>query len=248
MNITGIHNLPYIDLSAHIDLKSYDDLHGEICSGFAKARHLAIHGSHVINEGSINSTGQGFKFKPLYQAYSEFQALDKSHPIKKAAHGLDHNQLTTYLKYVLGGYDLYSRYVLFENCKDEILLEHAAYFFPKIMSWIEDLKTNNIFKSVEGATFFLLEAGGIPLEHCDPASSEENRKFTPEFIHIKTDLDRPFYLIDPASREKTYINTRASWWNERDWHGGEPISKPTYTFRIDGKFTEEFRNRILKND
>jgi hypothetical protein len=69
----------------------------------------------------------------------------------------------------------------------------------------------------------------------------------PEFIHIKTDLDRPFYLIDPLSKEKTYITTRAAWWNERDWHGGEPILKPTYTFRVDGTFTNEFKEKILKN-
>ena len=241
-NITGIRNRPYFDLKDHIDLQSYDNLHSEICRGFVKASHLIINGSQIINDGSINPGN----FKPLYEAYKDFQSLPYSDPLKQAAQGLDYNQLTTYLKYAFGGYDLYSRYVLFEECKEEIILGEIAEYFPNVIKWIKDLK-GPIFQTIQGASFFLLEAGGIPYEHRDPATSEESLKCTPEFLHIKTDLDRPFYLIDPATREKTYITTRASWWNERDWHGGEPILRPTYNFRIDGVFTNEFKERLFKN-
>jgi hypothetical protein len=243
LTITGINQSPYIDLTDYIDLAQYDDLHSEICSGFVKASHLIISGSHVVNQGSINP----HNFKPLYEAYEELTALPDHDPLKQAAQGLDHNQLTTYLKYAFGGYDLYSRYVLFEECREEIILGEIAEYFPNVIKWISGLQ-GPIFKNIHGATFFLLEAGGIPFEHHDPAPTKEHLKWIPEFIHIKTDLDRPFYLIDPVSRKKTYITTRVSWWNERDWHGGEPILKPTYTFRIDGAFTEEFKNKIIKND
>lgn len=242
--VFGINNSPYIDLKNHIDLESYDKLHPKICSGFVKAGHLIINGSHVINDGSINPG----EFKPLYEAYTELQSLPEDHPIKQMSQGLDYNQLTTYVKYALGGYDLYSRYVLFENCEEEIILGEVAGYFPEVIEWIQDLKKSGVFQKIQGATFFLLEAGGVPFEHHDPAADEESQKYIPEFIHIKTDLDRPFYLIDPTSKEKTYITTRVAWWNERDWHGGESIRRPTYTFRIDGDFTEEFREKILKND
>lgn len=241
--ITGINDQPYFDLKDYIDLQSYDNLHSEICRGFVKANHLIINGSQVINEGSINPSN----FKPLYEAYKELQALPDSEPLKQAAKDLDYNQLTTYLKYAFGGYDLYSRYVLFEECTDEIIGGEVAEHFPNVMQWIKDLK-GPVFQSIYGATFFLLEAGGVPFEHHDPASNEESLKYVPEFIHIKTDLDRPFYLKDSATDKKIYIDTRVSWWNERDWHGGDPILKPTYTFRIDGKFTEEFKTKIFKND
>lgn len=242
-NITGINNQPYLDLKDYIDLQSYDNLHSEICRGFVKANHLIINGSQVINNGSINPGN----FKPLYDAYKELQALPNNDPLKQAAHGLDYNQLTTYLKYAFGGYDLYSRYVLFEDCTDKIILGEVAEYFPNVIQWIKDLE-GPVFRTIQGATFFLLEAGGVPFEHHDPATTAESLKWVPEFIHIKTDLDRPFYLKDSVSKEKTYINTRVSWWNERDWHGGEPILRPTYTFRIDGLFTDEFKKRILKND
>ena len=241
-NIAGINNLPYIDLQNYIDLPSYDHLIPEICRGFATAQHLIINGSQTCKDGSINPG----KFKPLYEAYNELQSLPDNHPIKQASLGLDYNQLTTYLKYALGGYDLYSRYVLFEECQEEIVVGEIANHFPNVINWIKKLK-GSVFKNIQGATFFLLEAGGVPLEHRDPATTEEDLKYIPEFVHIKTDLDRPFYLIDPESREKTYITTRASWWNERDWHGGEPILKPTFTFRVDGDFTEEFKNKVFKS-
>lgn len=241
--ITGINQLPYIDLSDHIDLTSYDKLHSEICRGFAKADQLVINGSHIINDGSINPGN----FKPLYEVYKELELLPDNDPLKQAAQDLDYNQLTTYLKYAFGGYDLYSRYVLFEDCTDEIIPSKVANHFPNVMQWITNLK-GTVFKTIEGATFFLLEANGVPFEHRDPANNEEDHKNIPEFIHIKTDLDRPFYLKDCTTRKKTYINTRVSWWNERDWHGGEPIARPTYTFRIDGVFTENFKAKIFKND
>jgi hypothetical protein len=242
-NIVGVNNSPYIDLQNHIDLKSYDQLIPEICRGFATAQHLTINGSQIINEGSINPG----KFKPLYEAYKELLSLPDSNPLKQAAQGLNYNQLTTYLKYAFGGYDLYTRHVLFENCTEEIILGEVANYFPNVIQWIKDLK-GPVFQTIEGATFFLLEAGGVPFEHHDPATNEEDRKHVPEFIHIKTDLDRPFYLKDYTTGEKSYINTRVAWWNERDWHGGEPIARPTYTFRIDGVFTAEFREKIFKND
>ena len=242
--ITGINNRPYISLDEHLDLESYDKLIPEICRGFANARHLSINGSHACKDGYIN-TG---KFKPLYEAYRELQKLPDNHPIKLASDGLNHNQLTTYLKYALGGYDLYSRFVLFEDCHEDLKLEEAASYFPSVISWIDNLKNLNIFSKIHGCTFFLLEAGGVPYEHHDPADNEESLRWVPEFIHIKTDTDRPFYIIDPVSREKTYITSRSSWWNERDWHGGEPILKPTFTFRIDGSFTPEFRNKILETN
>jgi hypothetical protein len=242
-SIVGINKSHYIDLSDHIDLTSYDQLIPEICRGFATAQHLVINGSHACKEGSIKAGN----FKPLYVAYNELQSFPDDHPLKIAAQGLDYNQLTTYLKYALGGYDLYSRYVLFEECREEIVVGEIANHFPSVIKWIKSLK-GSVFKYIHGATFFLLEAGGVPYEHRDPASTEEDLKYLPEFIHIKTDIDRPFYIIDPVSREKTYITTRDSWWNERDWHGGEPILKPTFTFRVDGDFTEEFKEKILKND
>ncbi len=247
MSIQGIKGQPYFDLSQYVDLESYDKLHSEICRGFAIADHLSIKGSQESFPGSINPEGQGIKFKPLYSAAEELSLLDDSNPIKKNSEGLDYNQLTTYLKFCLNGNDNYSRFVLFENCKEEIILPEVASYFPNVIEWIKQLKTIGIFDRIFGASFFLLDSSGIPLEHCDPAKSDQELKHIPEFIHIKKNLKRPFYLVDSKTRDKIYINTRVAWWNERDWHGGEPVAEPTYTFRVDGSFSEDFRKKIFND-
>ena len=55
------------------------------------------------------------------------------------------------------------------------------------------------------------------------------------------------YLWDSDKKNKVYVNSRAAWWNDQDWHGGERIIEQSYGLRIDGKFTENFRQLINVN-
>ena len=237
----------YLNLEKYIDLQAFDSLHPEICKGFTEASLLSINGSQQINVGSINPGAQGYDITPIYEVYTLWNALPDTEPLKLAGKDLTYNQLTTYLKYAFGGYDLYSRFVLFEECYESIVLGEVAKHFPNLLVWIENLKRSNVFSTIHGATLFILEAGGIPWEHHDPATTEESKKYIPEFIHIKTDLDRPFYVLDPITHNRTYIDARASWWNERNWHGGEPINRRTYTLRIDGNFSDNFKNKVVND-
>jgi hypothetical protein len=241
-----INKLPYINLEKYIDLESFDKLLPEIHRGMAVAADLRIVGSQEIYPGSINPTVQGLEFNPLYECYKTWNDLPDDDLLKLAGKDLDYNQLTTYLKYAFGGYDLYSRFVLFENCDQEIILEKCSEHFPLLITWILNLKNIGIFSSISGATIFVLDAGGIPFEHCDPIKTPEEAKQIPQFIHIKTDLDRPFYVKNSLTKEKCYMDTRVAWWDERDWHGGDPINRVTFTVRIDGCFSNDFINKILE--
>ncbi len=244
-----INGLPYIDLSPYIDLKEFDNLHPEICRGIATARHLAIDGLQSINPGSINPKGQGYDIKPLYESYSIWNALLDDDPLKVSGKDLDYNQLTSYLKYAFNGYDLYSFYKILDVDFQDNGYGEIADHFPTLITWILSFKTSGIFNTLHSATLMTLEAGGVPWEHCDPETSEEDEEnFIPEFIHFKTDIDRPFYMLDTETNKRTYINSRVAWWNERDWHGGEPIHRATYTLRINGRFSEEFKKKIFKDN
>ncbi len=237
----------YINLENHVNLKEFDSLHPEICRGIATASHLAINGLQTINPGSMNPKGQGYNITALYEAHSLWESLPETDPLKLAGKNLNYNQLSTYLKYALGGYDLYSIYKILDADFQTAGIGEIENHFPSLIKWIFSFKDAGIFKSLHSATLMVLEAGGIPWEHCDPETSyEDTEDFIPEFIHFKTDLERPFYMIDPQSKERTYINTRVAWWNERDWHGGEPIHRPTYTLRINGRFSTEFKQKIFE--
>ncbi len=238
---------PYIDLTPYINLQSFDSLHPEICKGIVTANPFIIDGNHKINRGSINPAGQGYKVTPLYDSYELWESLPENDPLKVNGQNLTYNQLTTYLKYAFGGYDLYAHYEILDGGSESKNIQDVQKHFPNLIKWIYDLKEQNIFGLIHSATIFVLEAGGIPWEHYDPEYSETDENFIPEFIHIKTDLDRPFYLLNTDTNTRTYINTRVAWWDERDWHGGEPINRSTYTVRINGRFTEDFKRKILQN-
>lgn len=239
-----IGNRLYINLEKFVDVSRFDSLHPEICRGIATARHLSVNGLQTINPGTINPSSLGFRVNPLYETYSLWESLPDSDPLKSAGKNLDYNQLSTYLKFAFGGYDLYSLYKILDVDFEKTGIGEIENHFPNLVNWIINFKTLGIFDSLHSATLMVLEAGGIPWEHCDPEPAMVGE--IAEFIHIKTDLDRPFYMIDPNTKNKVYLNhTRVAWWDETDWHGGEPINRPTYTLRINGKFSKAFKEKIL---
>lgn len=237
----------YVDLSKYIDLKKFDSLIPGICRGMATSSHLAVSGLQIYHPGTVHPKAQGLDMTPLSEAYTDFNSLPDDHPLKIAGKDLTYNQRTIFLKYALGAYDHYAVYKIIDKSYS---VNEIGSHFPELVDWIQSLMDCGIFKSFWSATVMALDAGGIPWEHHDPEdpitgifdpnAKHENQQIT-EFIHIKTDMDRPFYMIDPVTKERVYHTTRVAWWDERDWHGGEPINRPTFTFRVNGRYTDEFK-------
>jgi hypothetical protein len=165
------------------------------------------------------------------------------------------NKFTRYLKMAMGSYDPYIYYYLWEEgswddrTAPRKLTEEAQYF-PNTVKWVEDMITNNIFEHIGRVIFFHCEADGIPFEHRDLDAKNGINNHGPhrnEFIHIRPNTKKAFYIWDPEHNNKVYLNTRAAWWNDNDWHGGEKIMEQSYGLRIDGKFTEDFRKKLSIN-
>jgi hypothetical protein len=259
--IQGINNTPYFDIEPYLDMKSFDDLQPEIYKGFALARPYAKEGTWMTPGFSFNDMSYKIHWKPIYQAIDEFLKLPDNDPIKKGGWDLwcnvpkghyERNLFTRYLKISMGAYDPYVYYFLWEegnwnNRPAERQLTQEAEYFPNVVNWVVDLKTKGIFEHIGRVIFFHCEADGIPFEHRDLDAKNGIDVVKPhrnEFIHIRPNTKKAFYLWDPESQNKTYINTRAAWWNDVDWHGGEKIIEQSYSLRIDGKFTESFRQKL----
>jgi hypothetical protein len=234
----------FIDLKNHIDLTEWDNLKPEICRGIATAKDLAWDGIHSTL-GEIRPHAQGIIVNPLWEVVKKWKELPEDDPFKVAGLGLNHNQLTDYLKNSFGAYDFYRVYPVIEEGN---ILGKCSTHFPGLIQWMQELIKSNVFFNIYQVNLITVDSGGIPWEHADfnslDAPNPEAADLVKEFIHIKTDCDRPFYIIDPDTKERVFMNTRAAWWNENVWHGGLPIQRPTYTLRINGKFTDEFRTRI----
>lgn len=260
MAIKGINNQSYYDLEQYLDMNTFDLLQPEILKGFAQAREFAKEGTWMKPGFTWKDASYIINWKPIPTALDEFLALPDSDPIKITGLPLynniknyqSRNIFTRYLKMALGAYDPYIYYFLWEEgswddrTAARKLTEEAAHF-PETVKWVEQLIANNIFEHIGRVIFFHCEAGGMPFEHRDlDAKNGIDIRFPHrnEFIHIRPNTKKAMYVWDPEKKNKIYLNTRASWWNDQDWHGGEQIMEQSYSLRIDGKFTDEFRKQL----
>lgn len=260
MGIRGINNLPYLDMEQYIDMKLFDHLQPEILSGFALSREYAKEGTWMAPGFTFEQMSYRPNWKPIYEAMNEFQKLSDDDPIKQAGLALmpkdfknfqERNVFTRYLKMAMGAYDPYIYYYLWEegSWDDRTAprnLTPEAQYFPNVVKWIESM-VGTIFEDIGRVIFFLVEADGLPFEHRDLDAKNGVNVIKPhrnEFIHIRPNTKKAFYIWDPVKKNKIYINTRAAWWNDVDWHGGEKIMEQSYSLRIDGKFTEDFRKHL----
>jgi hypothetical protein len=258
--IKGINNTPYFDLEPYLDMKEFDRLQPEIFRGFAEARQYAKEGTWMIPGFTTKDMSYQIYWKPIYKAIEEFLALPDDDPIKLG--GIDlycdfenfeiRNKFTRYIKMAMNAYDPYIYYFLWAqgDWNDRTAprnMTPESKYFPGVVKWVESLVDNKIFDYIGRVIFFHCEADGIPFEHRDLDAKNGIDVVVPhrnEFIHVRPNTKKAFYIWDPETKNKTYLNTRAAWWNDVDWHGGERIMEQSYALRIDGKFTDEFRKKL----
>jgi len=261
MTIKGINSVPYFNMDQYLDMDTFDSLQPEIVRGFAEAREFAKEGTWMSPGFTWEQASYTPHWKAIYKAMEEFMGLSDNDPIKIEGMKIypndfknfkQRNLFTRYLKMAMGAYDPYIYYFLWEEgswddrTAPRKLTEEAAYF-PNVVNWVEKTIQDNIFEHIGRVIFFHCEADGIPFEHRDLDAKNGINVAKPhrnEFIHIRPNTKKAFYIWDPEKKNKIYINSRAAWWNDQDWHGGERIMEQSYSLRIDGKFTEDFRKRL----
>jgi hypothetical protein len=66
-----------------------------------------------------------------------------------------------------------------------------------------------------------------------------------EFIWLRTNLKKPFFMLNNATGEKLMVDSYSAWFDSvNQYHGSEPVDGLTFSIRVDGKFTESFRSQI----
>ena len=68
-----------------------------------------------------------------------------------------------------------------------------------------------------------------------------------EFIWFRTRLNKPFYMLNHKTNEKKYVESYTAWFDSvNQFHGVDPVEGFSFSVRVDGRFTDEFRKRIPK--
>lgn len=66
-----------------------------------------------------------------------------------------------------------------------------------------------------------------------------------DFIWFRTNLKKPFYLLNHKTNERLYVASHSAWFDSvNQFHGSDPCDGLSFSIRVDGHFTDRFRKRI----
>jgi hypothetical protein len=114
--------------------------------------------------------------------------------------------------------------------------EEAAEF-PELMDFIATLPFD-----ATGRMLIIYDGGGRAVSaHRDHDSTD----LCHEFIWFRTNLGKPFYMLNPDSGEKLYVGTHSAWFDTvNQFHGADASGGLSFSIRVDGRFSEDFRRQI----
>ncbi len=68
-----------------------------------------------------------------------------------------------------------------------------------------------------------------------------------DFLWFRTNLKKPFFMLNHKTGEKKYVDTYTAWFDSvNQFHGSDACEGLSFSIRVDGKFTDEFRAKIPK--
>ena len=113
----------------------------------------------------------------------------------------------------------------------------AAVEFAPLMDFIATLP----FKATGRMIIIYDESGRAVSAHRDHDSAD----LCHEFIWFRTNLEKPFFMLDPDTGEKVYVRSHSAWFDTvNQFHGGDATGKLSISIRVDGIFSDEFRSQI----
>lgn len=66
-----------------------------------------------------------------------------------------------------------------------------------------------------------------------------------EFIWFRTNLRKPFYMLEPTTGERKYVESYSAWFDTvNQFHGTDSHKGLGFSIRVDGIFTDAFRQCI----
>ena len=106
--------------------------------------------------------------------------------------------------------------------------------FSELMDFIDELP----FQGTARMLIMYDPEGRAVTAHRDHDSTD----LCHEFVWFRTNLAKPFYMLDPASGERRYVESHSAWFDTvNQYHGGDATGDLAWSIRVDGRFTDAFR-------
>ena len=109
--------------------------------------------------------------------------------------------------------------------------------FPELMDFIATLP----FEQTGRMIIMYDPLGRAVTAHRD----HDSQDLCHEFFWFRTNLDKPFYLLNPETGEKSYVAGYSAWFDTvNQYHGAEASGELAWSIRVDGRFSDSFRAMI----
>jgi hypothetical protein len=233
----------YIDMSYILPDNTCLELDREITLGLSRARDGFPCAGYELTRGDVALEIYDHQFKDVGIAEKELTKEDL-----EMMKTLNFNERHRYLKYAKGAYHPWSLcYCLTTHSewakkmepKDKVPTEEAAHLFPKTLKWCYSLP---IFKSIGRICIFGVDA----CQHvtCHRDLNPDKWPLDDELLMISPKGNKKFYIYDPSTNTKHYTDKKAYIFHDLNYHGVDPLPYFTYSVRIDGQYTDEFKKSL----
>lgn len=259
--LTGIWGKPFIDLEPFVDLRGLSALDREICHGLIKLAPEYTGGSHKsmgivppsLADDPFADYGQVIRKmsrEELIELVSlsddptsvDIDSRDELEFGEERDIPLNHRQMM-FLKYRYGVYFPWKVYVELmpggrwddkSNPEGKRFTREAMKWFPRTVAFIRALP----FAYLGSVKLLGLEANDHGTVHRDADPAIKTK--VDHFMTLCPRGNKRLFVWDEEQQEKTFVDRRAYWFNDSDYHGVEPSPFFRYSIRVDGAFKPAF--------
>jgi len=239
-----------VKLDNFIDVKPLEDLHFDNCIGIAKSKatpstrlipHLEMQGrwkeavDYKNNEQAriaavADEAEKNLKPEEI-EAYRKLTYVEKRHFWRLYWNGYTEGDFVR-VRFTKNEF-LTDKFATFYADKTEESINYPH--FTKVMDWVKTLP----FREIGRVMFFVTNHYMHTDMHFDRRDDWYDGRF--HFIWFNPFSMKKFFLVNGYDKE--YVDNKAIFFDTSYLHGAEPCDRTTYTFRVDGQFTEEFCER-----
>jgi hypothetical protein len=240
----GINGQPYVDCEPFLDIKGLQDIELEIATGIALSKMK----SGIYGPGIVNSEKYG-NYLSMKQEIEQNPELIEKYRWNEMTQEQKRLFLKLYKKLYSPNNSVYLREATNVNSLKTYLEKWNPELypwndnithFPKLIKWLDSL-TGTVFEKYGRVIFFIHEHDCELLVHRDGTAYRPHNN---EFIWINPLGAKSFFVYDEDTGDKHHVPCRAAFFNDLDMHGGDPKPHMTWTLRVDGIFTEEFKKKL----
>ena len=244
--VIGTREYPFIDMAPHLDMAGLIAMLPDIMAGIAESRLFQLVVSNTLDRWHSRATGEKM-----------IEGLPANHPHRipydrLIADSKDENPQSRFSRNAVVYANLMRGH--FSGCLHVPLtrLRVDKTFghiwnpdacepgpdqdkFPFLMDWVRKMP----MESVGRITLIMnCNGSGMPIHHDGSLAPHRN-----EFVWFNL-YRKAFFVYDRELRTKRYAQSDAVMFDDRQWHGSNVSPDMSLSFRVDGKFTEEFKTKV----